>query len=248
MQVSLITPCFNSEKTIHDTLRSVAEQTYHSIEHILIDGLSTDDTLKIIKTYPSVSRLISEPDMGIYDAMNKGIRIATGDIIGILNSDDFYTDNNVIADVAQLMRTENTDALYADLQFVDASDETKIKRTWIAGAFEPNMFYKGWAAPHPTFFVRRHIYEQYGLFETSLKSAADYELMLRFLFRHRISVTYLPRVIVKMRMGGQSTASFSNRLKANREDRKAWAMNGLKPKFYTLYAKPLLKLRQYFIR
>lgn len=246
LRFSLITPAFNSALTIRDTLAGIGGQDYPDIEHIVIDGVSKDDTLSIVAEYPRVSKVVSEPDKGLYDAMNKGIRLAGGDVIGIINSDDYYTHPGVISSVAKKMNETGADTLYADLQYVDAVDTERVVRTWRAGEYKPGCFYKGWMPPHPTFFVRRALYEQYGLFDPALRFSADYELMLRLLFLHRRSVCYLPEVIVRMRAGGASNASLRNRLQANREDRLAWKMNGLQPRFYTLYMKPLSKVGQYW--
>lgn len=243
--VSIITATYNSEKTIRDTLASVAAQDYPHIEHIIVDGLSTDNTLAIVREYPHVSRIISEKDNGIYDAMNKGIKAATGEIIGCLNSDDFYESDSVITRVVEQMLADHSKALYGDLVYVRPDHTTRITRTWIAGKFKPRKFLFGWMPPHPTFFVRREVYQQFGIFNTTLRSAADYELMLRFLYKVRIPVSYLPRILVRMRAGGMSNASFRNRIKANREDRQAWRVNQLHPYFYTTLLKPLRKLIQY---
>lgn len=243
--VSIITVCFNSEKTIHSTLESVATQDYSSIEHIIIDGKSSDQTLNIVLQFPHVQKIVSEKDKGIYNAMNKGIKMATGDIIGILNSDDFYTGPEVISQVVKKLTENNHDSLYADLLYVDSVNTSKKIRTWKAGAYQRNKFLYGWMPPHPTFFVRRSVYEQFGTFNEQLRSAADYELMLRFLYKNNISVTYLPATIVKMRAGGNSNASLSNRFRANREDRKAWDLNAMKPYFFTTWLKPLRKLTQF---
>lgn len=243
--ISIITVTYNSEKTIRDTLASVATQDYPHIEHIIVDGLSRDNTLAIVREFPHVTRIISEKDYGIYDAMNKGIKAATGEIIGCLNSDDFYASATVITKVVEQMMADKASALYGDLVYVRPDRTTKITRTWIAGKFKPRKFLFGWMPPHPTFFVRRDVYQQYGLFNTTLRSAADYELMLRFLYKARISVSYLPQILVRMRAGGMSNASFRNRINANREDRQAWRVNQLHPYFYTTLLKPLRKLIQY---
>lgn len=245
MKVSIITATYNSAGTIGDTLRSVGSQTHDEIEHIIVDGASQDETLMIVRAHAFDARIISEPDNGIYDAMNKGIRMATGDIVGILNSDDMYSDSSIIARVAREMEVQKSDALYGDLVYVDARDTSRVVRTWTAGAFRPEKFLNGWMPPHPTFFVRRSVYERYGCFDTALRSSADYELMLRFLFRFRIPVTYLPHRLVYMRTGGQSNASLSNRLRANQEDSLAWKKNGLIPRFYTMWLKPIRKIPQF---
>ena len=245
-KVSIITVCYNSSKTIEDTIQSVINQTYSNIEYIIIDGLSTDNTLEIVNKYQDkIAKVVSEKDAGLYDAINKGIGLATGEIIANLNSDDFYIDNNVIADVVAKMEKEKSHTLYADLYYVEAVDTNKVTRNWISGAYKKGMFFKGWMPPHPTFFVRKSVYNNYGKFNLELKSAADYEIMLRFIHKHECSISYLPRVVVRMRVGGVSNISLLNRLKANREDKRAWEMNGLKPKPYTLIFKPLSKVLQF---
>ena len=246
MKVSIITATYNSAATVADTLHSVKKQTYPAIEHIIIDGLSNDNTLQIVSGFNHVQQVISEKDTGIYDAMNKGITYATGDIIGILNSDDFYPGENIIEEVVKIFNTTNCDALYGDLVFVDSVQTNKIYRKWIAGSYSDQLFLKGWMPPHPTFFVRKEIYNQYGKFNTTLKSSADYELMVRLLYLHKIKVGYLHGTLVHMRIGGQSTKSLSNRLKANYEDYQAWRLNSLKPKWYTLLLKPIRKIKQFY--
>ncbi|MCC6600774.1 MAG: glycosyltransferase [Crocinitomicaceae bacterium] len=246
MKVSIITVAFNSASTIEDTIRSVVSQDYPSIEYIIIDGASTDETLPIIEKYrEKITTVVSERDDGIYDAMNKGIQCATGDIVGILNSDDFYADQKVISDMVALFKTSGCDAAYADLVYIDRINLEKVRRIWKSGVYKTGQFLHGWMPPHPTFFVKKSIYDRLGTYSTTLRSAADYELMLRFVHKHHISIAYLPRVITKMRSGGQSNVSLRNRLKANREDRLAWAMNGLNPHFFTLIMKPLSKVFQF---
>jgi len=248
MKISIITATYNSAATVRDTLNAVKEQDYADVEHIIIDGMSTDDTLTIVSGFPHVAKVVSEKDKGIYDAMNKGIGLATGEIIGILNSDDLYIDHTVLSAIAQVFADPAVMTVYADLQYIDAGDVNRIRRTWVAGPFKKKNFYYGWMPPHPTFFVRKEVYRQTGLFCSDLRSAADYELMLRILLKYGFSVRYLPRVIVKMRMGGMSNASLNNRLRANKEDRLAWKLNGLKPNFFTLYLKPLRKVHQFIIK
>ncbi|HNG12737.1 MAG TPA: glycosyltransferase family 2 protein [Saprospiraceae bacterium] len=248
MKLSIITSCYNSADTIRDTLESVARQDYSDIEHIIVDGGSEDDTLAIVSEFTHVAKVVSEKDRGIYDAMNKGIAIATGDIIGILNSDDFYTGPGVISDVVRQMEQSGADTLYADLDYVSSTDKTKVVRSWRAGSYAVRKFYYGWMPPHPTFFVRKYIYERYGTFNLSLRSAADYEIMLRFLVRQDVTTTYLNKTIVQMRAGGQSNASITNRLRANAEDRKAWQINKLRPYLFTTFLKPVRKIHQFFMR
>lgn len=244
-KVTIITATYNSASTVKDTLASIDAQVYPNIEHLVIDGCSKDATLSIVQEFGHVSHLICEPDRGIYDAMNKGIRLATGDIIGILNSDDFYPDSDVIADVVKHFEETGCDALYADLIYVDPEKTTKIVRKWRSGNFSRDNFLTGWMPPHPTFFVKKSVYERLGCFDTRLRSAADYELLLRFLYINKIATSYLPRVLVHMRSGGMSNRSFRNRIKAHLEDYRAWSFNGIRPKWYTVVMKPIRKVFQY---
>jgi glycosyltransferase len=245
MKITIITPAFNSAKTIADTVDSVKRQSYNGIEHIIVDGASRDETLAIVRKRSTQAIIISEPDNGIYDAMNKGIKQATGDLIGVLNSDDFYKNHEVIESVVEVFKARDCDALYGNLVYVDATHTDRVVRSWQAGEFQMGKFLNGWMPPHPTFFVKRECYEKYGTYDTELKSSADYELMLRFLYRYQLPVAYLPLCMVCMRTGGQSNASLKNRLQANREDRLAWKKNGLEPRFYTTWLKPIRKIPQF---
>lgn len=220
-------------------------QHYGDIEHIVIDGASKDDTLALVRLFKHVSSVHSEPDNGIYDAMNKGIARCTGDIIGILNSDDFYPDAEVIGDVVRHFEMTGCDALYADLNYISPKKTTRIVRKWRSGNYAVNNFHFGWMPPHPTFFVRKEVYEKFGVFDTRLRSAADYELMVRFLYINQVKTEYLPRVTVHMRAGGVSNKSFRNRLKAHFEDYRAWRFNGIRPKWYTMVLKPVRKVVQH---
>ena len=249
MKITIITAVLNSKNFIENCIQSVLHQNYKNIEHIVIDGGSSDGTLNIVHKYQSgIAELVSERDDGIYDAMNKGIRLATGDVVGILNADDFYPAPVILEKVAQVFENEDIASCYGDLEYVDAVDTGKVARYWRSGPYDVNKFYLGWMPPHPTFFVRRSVYQRYGLFNLSLGSAADYELMLRFLVKHRITAAYIPEVIVKMRTGGVSNASMKNRIRANRMDRKAWSVNNLKPFPWTLFFKPLRKVHQFIVR
>ena len=211
MKVSLITIAYNSAETIEDTIKSIVAQDYSNIEYIIIDGGSTDNTLSIVDKFKdSITTIISEPDKGIYDAMNKGVQNATGDIVGILNSDDIYADNKVVSRIVEAIG--NKDSIYADLVYVDRDNTDKVTRYWKSGKYRKGIFKKGWMPPHPTFFIKKSCYDQYGTYNLQLKSAADYELMLRMLHKHNISVAYLPEVITKMRVGGQSNATLLNRI------------------------------------
>ncbi len=249
MKVSLITVCYQAEQTIAACIDSVLSQDYPDIEYIIIDGNSSDRTAEIVRSYGErISVFVSEKDAGIYDAMNKGILRATGELVGILNADDLYAYPGVISDVVRTIREQQADAVYGDLVYVDEKDTTCVKRYWKSGAYKDGSFRWGWMPPHPTFFVKRACYEQYGLFNTSFRISADYEMMLRLIHKNRIRVAYLPKVLIRMRLGGVSNASVQNRVLGNREDRRAWELNGLKPWFFTLYMKPLRKIRQFIFR
>jgi len=237
MKISILTPALNSSLTISDCIKSIYKQSYAFVEQIIIDGKSTDNTLDIIVSMPnSISAILSEPDNGLYDAMNKGIKLATGDVIGILNSDDLYIDDHVLQDVADLMVKTRADSLFADLYYVRADNTEKILRYWKTKEFVPGSFARGWHPPHPTFFVRKEVYNRFGVFDTSLRVSADFELMLRFLEKHRISTCYLPRPILKMRHGGQSSGSLKNIITGNINCYKAFKKNELKiSPFYIFY-------------
>lgn len=246
MKISIITVAFNSAATIGDTLESVRCQSHPDVEHIVVDGASRDNTLEVVERFPHIARCLSEPDRGLYDAMNKGIALASGELIGILNSDDFYSHSAVLAKVAEQIQQSQAAALYADLKYVHPRNLSQTQRYWRAGTYTRDQFRLGWMPPHPTFFVRRQHYETFGDYDLDFRSAADYELMLRFLYKNRLSACYLPEVIVHMRSGGMSNASLAQRWRANREDRRAWIKNGLQPAPYTLWLKPLRKIPQFF--
>lgn len=245
MKISIITACYNSAATIRDTIGSVLAQEYADIEYIIIDGASTDNTLQIVNEYSGrIAKIVSEKDGGIYFALNKGISLATGDVVGLLHADDVYSNATVVSKVMQRMRT--ADAVYGDLQYVDRSNTDKVVRNWKSGMYHAGMFRKGWMPPHPTFFLKKQCYDRFGVFDTSFKTAADYELMLRMVHKLGVSVAYIPEVLVKMRVGGVSNVTLKNRIRANREDKRAWLINDLKPGMFTLIRKPLSKLGQYF--
>ena len=246
MKVSIITVVFNGKKTLGSCIDSVLSQDYKFIEYIIIDGNSTDGTKELVESYGNkIHKFISEPDKGIYDAMNKGIELATGDVIGVLNADDFYAYNSVISNIVDAMTVSGANGSYGDLEYVDATIDFKVTRKWISGKVKADSFLNGWMPPHPTFFLQKIFYEKYGNFRLDLGSAADYELMLRMIQKVGIKLAYVPKVLVKMRVGGVSNSTISNRLAANRNDRKAWKANGLKPRFYTLWLKPLRKVFQF---
>lgn len=246
-KVTIITVCFNSEKTIEKTICSVLNQTYSNIEYIVKDGLSTDNTVSIVNRYKSkISCFISEKDKGIYHALNSALDKASGEIIAILHSDDFFSSDKVIEKVVQTFAESNTDAVYGNLEYVKKNEDEKVVRKWISGKYKSGDFLLGWMPPHPSFFLKKKCYDTFGKFSTQLKTAADYELMLRMIHKHKITLTYLNECLVKMRMGGNSNSSIKNRLNANLEDREAWKLNQIKPYFFTLWLKPFRKISQFF--
>nr|WP_314494003.1 glycosyltransferase family 2 protein [uncultured Chryseobacterium sp.] len=248
MKVSIITVCWNSEKHIRTAIESILNQTYSNIEYVIIDGGSTDRTLDIIKSYEPLfngrMHWISEKDQGIYDAMNKGIDKTTGEVVGLLNSDDIYISNNVIENIVDCFKNNNVDSVFADLFYVKEYDTDKIIRKWITGKKAP--FSTGWHPAHPTFFVKREIYNKFGVFDLKYKIASDFELMLRFLEKNNISSYYLQQIILKMRLGGESNRSFSNIKKGNMEIIDAFKKHNIKVPFYYTYKRLFAKANQYF--
>ena len=248
MKVSVITAVRNGAETLRGCIESVQKQTILA-EHIIIDGASTDGTFDIIAQYrSSIAKVISEPDKGIYDALNKGIRLASGDVIGLLHGDDLYAHDKVLESVVKVFEEQNVDSCYGDLLYVYKNDTDKVIRYWKASEYHHGKFKSGWMPPHPTFFVKREIYEKYGLFNTDFRIAADYELMLRFLEKHRISTHYIPEVLIKMRLGGASNRSLKNMFIKSSEDYKAWKVNNLNGGLYTILLKNFSKIPQFFIR
>jgi len=228
LKITIITVSYNSGKTIETTFKSVLEQTYSNIEYIVIDGGSTDNTLNIAKKYSNIiSILISEQDNGLYDAMNKGIKLASGDIIGLINSDDLFCDPDAICKVAKVFKKDkNLDSVYADLFYVNQKDINKISRRWVTGV--QRKFKYGWHPAHPTFYIKKTIYDRFGLFDLSFRLAADFEIMLRFLEKYKINTYYLKHPLVKMRLGGETNKSFKNIYYQNLECLRAFKKNDLK--------------------
>lgn len=237
MKISIITVVYNNNLTIKDAINSVLSQTYKNIEYIIIDGASSDGTVEIIKSYgDKITKFISEPDSGLYDAMNKGIELATGDVIGILNSDDFYIDELVIEKVVKVFEEKRVDSLYADLLYVKPDNLLKTVRYYDSSQFNPSKFAYGWMPAHPTFFVKKEIYKKYGVFRKDLKIAADFDLLTRFLYTHKISYFYMKEVLVKMRVGGVST-SFSSIWINNIEALRVCRENGIKTNIFKILSK-----------
>ena len=242
IKISIITVCYNSEKTLESTIRSVAAQDYPQLEYIVVDGGSKDGTLAIAEKYSAtISKIISERDEGMYDAMNKGIRAAGGEVVGILNSDDFFFDNQVVSRVAKAFEEGGTDATIGDIVFVKNKAEDQVLRRYSAKKWRPERFAWGYMPPHPSFFVKRSLFSKFGFYKTDYKIAADYELLIRFLQVHQISWKYLPLTTTKMRMGGKSTRGLKSLLTLNKEIARACKENGLYSNYPMIYSKYLFK-------
>lgn len=215
MKITIVTATYNSEKFIKSNIESINNQTFQNYEHLIIDNMSKDNTLKISKQYGTKLRIISEKDSGIYDAFNKGIQKSRGDIISILSSDDFFTDKNVLKEVINIFENNDVDIVYGDLLYVARSDKTKIIRFWKSNSFIPNSFKTGWSPPHPTFFVKKKIYKKFGFYKLNYGNASDIELMYRFLQKKKLNSYYLNKILVTMRYGGKSNRNILEILKQN---------------------------------
>jgi len=246
VKISIITACYNSSAAIETAVRSVLDQTHSPVEYIVVDGASTDGTLDILAGYKGrISRLISEKDGGIYYALNKGFSAATGDVVGLLHSDDVYAGADVLEKVARVFAETGADAVYGDLAYVRA--DGSVLRYWKAGVYDRASLERGWMPPHPAFFARREVYAKYGLFDTSYRIAADYELLTRLLYKNSLKTAYIPELLVKMRVGGTSNRSLKNILLKSREDYRVintYGLGGIK----TLLMKNFSKLPQFFRR
>jgi glycosyltransferase involved in cell wall biosynthesis len=247
MKISIITVVYNNERTIREAINSVLSQTYNNIEYIIIDGQSTDGTLGLIQKYNDrISKIVSETDSGIYDAMNKGIALATGDVIGILNSDDIYADDQVIENVMRLFELDNKlDIVYGDLEYVRTDDLSAVVRIWRSLPYYETYFEDGHVPPHPSLFLRRAVYQQAGVFNLQMKLAADYEFMLRVFKKHHYKSNYLPRLLVKMRLGGSTNKSLTNIIKGNLEILKAWKVNGLRAPILLMPNRIIKRIAQF---
>jgi glycosyltransferase involved in cell wall biosynthesis len=253
MRFSIITICYNSANTIRSAIESVLSQDYSNIEYIIIDGASTDGTAELVKSYgDKINKFVSEPDKGLYDALNKGINLATGDVIGFVNADDLLAGDNVISDIAMGFDKTAVDGLYGDLEYVAKDNTAKVIRYWQSGNFKYSSLRLGWMPPHPTLYLKRSVYQRArlddgGYFDTSFKIAADYDFMMRVLGKLKVDVTYLPQVLVKMRLGGKSNKNISNIIQKSREDLTAMRRNGIGG-FGTLISKNFRKLPQFIMR
>ncbi len=241
----VITACRDSEKTIAATLESINAQTDVDFEHIVIDGSSNDHTLELVHHANSNLMVLSESDVGLYEALNKGVSLATEEIVGFLHADDLLAHDAILKKIQHTFETTKADAVYGDLQYVDA-DLSKVVRTWRSG--KPGSFKTGWMPPHPTLYVNRRVFEKIGDFRTDLGSAADYEWMLRAIHVHKIKLAYIPEVLVKMRVGGMSNAGLTARKQGWKYDLRAWEVNGLGRNYLAVLLKKLRKMPQYFFK
>lgn len=247
MKVTIITVTHNSATFLADCIESIIAQDYADIEHIVIDANSTDGTLDILNKYDDhIAHWVSESDNGMYDAINKGMGLATGTIIGLLNSDDKLASASVITDIVNCFKAKQVDAVYGDLVYVEQSNTDRIIRYWKGISFKRSRFNYGWMPAHPTFYVRRSLIEELGGYQMHYFTAADYEFMTRYLYHFRVSAHYLPKLIVRMRTGGQSNVTLSNRIRANRRDYLAMKKNRIPFPFAVSILKPLIKLHQYY--
>jgi glycosyltransferase involved in cell wall biosynthesis len=246
MKISIITVCYNSANTISDTITSVASQQHTECEHIIVDGASRDGTVDIVKNAASITKFISEPDKGIYDAMNKGLALASGDVIGLLNADDFYADDTILTQVADVFKDASIQACYADLVYVDQEDTSRVIRYWKSQNFKPGLFELGWMPAHPTFFVRKEVYEKFGQFDLQFPRQADFELTMRFLEIHQIKSRYVSKIWVKMRVGGASNNSIKGVIKGNLEAYRACKKHQLNVGPLFIMKKILSRIPQFF--
>jgi len=246
MKISVITSVYNNAETIAEAIESVLSQTYDDIEYIVVDGASTDGTVEVIGRYADrITTFVSEPDAGIYDGLNKGISLATGDAVGFLHSDDLFEDEHVVARIAEAFEQHGVESIYGDLTYVRKEDTSRVVRYWKSGSYSFARLKRGWMPPHPTFYVKREVYEKFGGFDTGFMIAADYDSVLRFLGREKISTHYIPEVLVKMRVGGASNKSLKNLLQKSREDLRAMKKNGV-GHAGSLFVKNASKLPQFF--
>lgn len=248
MKISVVTAVFNRVETVAAAIDSVQSQSWTDVEHVIQDGGSTDGTLEIIKQCAKSSTLlVSESDSGIYDAINRGISRATGSVIGLMHSDDVFANSHVLAKAAAAFANPAVDGVYGDLQYVAANDANRVIRHWRSGAYSPSLLHRGWMPPHPTLYLRREVFDRYGLYDTSFRIAADYDAMLRYLVKGQIKLAYIPEVLVKMRVGGESNRSLGRILLKSREDLRALRNNNVGG-LGTLAAKNFSKLSQFLIK
>ena len=249
MQVSIVTVSYNAATTIADTLTSVAKQSYSAIEHIVIDGASTDNSVEVItQNGKHIARFVTEPDAGIYDAMNKGFALSSGDIVGFLNADDFYAHDQVIEEIVECMQRDKLDAVYGDVVFFHSEDPQKIVRRYRSSYFRPSTIAWGWMPAHPALFLHRRVFEQYGSFRTDYNIAADFEFIARVFHSNSLKYLYLPEVLVKMRTGGVSTGGWRNSLLLNREVLRACRENNIYSNALMVFSKYPIKFLEFLWR
>lgn len=245
MKVSIITVVYNNSSTIRSAIESVLSQTYSNIEYIVVDGASTDGTVEIVKSYGSkITKFISEPDKGIYNAMNKGVRFSTGDVVGILNSDDFFTNNSIIQSIVDTFDND-TDAIYGDVQFVDPNKISKVVRYFSSKRFKSSRFKYGFMPAHPSFYVRKKFYDAFGLYKEDYKIGADFELLVRFLYVNNLKTKYINFPFVSMRTGGISNRNFKSKIILNSEVLRACRDNGIKTNIFNIYSKYFFKIFEF---
>ena len=245
MKITIITATYNSAKNIISVINTLENQDYSNIEWLVIDGKSKDETLSLVEKYIGEKKIISEEDHGIYDALNKGVKMAAGDVIGFLHSDDYLAGPDVISRIAEIFKDNPVDGVYGDLQYVEKEDTSKIIRYWESQSFQPNLLKKGWMPAHPTLFLRKEVYEKHGLFNLDYKISADYDLMLRIFSDATLKFKYLPQVITKMRVGGASNRSLKNIKIKSKEDLKAIKANNIENPYRVLFRKNFSKISQF---
>lgn len=245
MKISIITVTFNSAATVGDTLKSVAAQDYPEIEHLVIDGASKDNTLEVVKRFSHVAKVVSEPDKGMYDGLNKGIALATGEVIGILNSDDVLHDPTIISQIAAALQDREIDAVYGDIRFIAPDNRNKTTRYYSSAHFHPGKFEWGYMPAHPSFYCRKSVYDQFGGFQVDYKIAADYEWLTRVMYKHRIRCKYLPLLTVDMLPGGLSNGTMKRRWVLNKEIIRGCAENGVQTNMLKLSLKYFRKIFEY---
>ena len=249
MRVSIITACYNRAATIGEALQSVAAQTHDDIEHIVVDGGSTDGTLEVLERHrAALAKFIPGPDQGLYDALNKGVAAATGDIVGFLHADDLYARDDVIAAVVERMQSQSLDALYGDVAFVRAHDVGAVVRVYSSRRFHPARIAWGWMPAHPALFLRRAVYRQHGGFKTDYRIAADFEFVARIFSTGTLRYAYLPQVLIKMRLGGVSTRGWRSTLTLNREVMRACRENGIATNYFKILSKYPAKALEFIVR
>lgn len=249
MKITIVTVCYNAERTIAETLESVAMQSHHDVENIVIDGASKDGTLKIVERYAgTLAHVLSEPDRGVYDAMNKGLALASGDVIGFLNADDLYASKDVLSRVVSIMEREGLDALFGDVEFFKPKDPTRTVRRYRSARFSPDQIALGWMPAHPALFLRRRVYERYGPFRTDYRIAGDFEYCARIFHSNTLVYRSLPETLVRMRTGGISTSGWRNTVLLNREVLRACRENGINTNILKIFSKYPAKLMEFLVK